>query len=242
MAKRKRSGRVVVKRSKRRTTKIIKPRVPLNGIQNSEIIKLRYVQHITIPGDDIQGSMKAYQFRANSLFDPDYNIGGHQPMGFDQMAAKYNHYQVLGARIKVKNVPMGGNSSDGYNPSWVTLKINDTATLDYDDFDAMLESRPYGKQKKIFCSNYLWGNPYGLTGEKVLTAYYDPKKMFALTKSSLRSEEKLKPKVTENPVEDALFQIQAFPLGASTLRQPINLLVEIDYTARFSEPKNLVQS
>lgn len=242
MAGKRKRGNVVVKRSKRRTTKIIKPRVPLNGMQNSEIIKLRYVQHITIGAGSAAGLPVTYNFRANSLWDPDWHTGGHKPMGMDQMSAKYNHYQVLGSRIKIKNVPMSTNSAAGSNPSWVTLKLSDNMTADYANFEGLLESRPYGKNKKMFASNYLWGNPYGDAGSKTLTAYYDPKKMFGLNKTALRSEEKLIALVTDDPAEDALFQIQAWPIGTNATRDPVNLLVEIDFTARFTEPKDLSMS
>lgn len=33
-------------------------------------------------------------FRLNSLYDPDFALGGHQPYGFDQMATLYNKYKV----------------------------------------------------------------------------------------------------------------------------------------------------
>jgi len=40
-------------------------------------------------------------FRLNSLYDPDFTIGGHQPYGFDQVAALYRKYRVDGCRFEV---------------------------------------------------------------------------------------------------------------------------------------------
>jgi len=40
-------------------------------------------------------------WRANGIFDPQVAIGGHQPLGFDQLMAVYDHWIVKQARIKV---------------------------------------------------------------------------------------------------------------------------------------------
>jgi len=40
------------------------------------------------------GGDYTYIFRLNSLFDPDYTGGGHQPMGHDELATLYDNYQV----------------------------------------------------------------------------------------------------------------------------------------------------
>lgn len=42
------------------------------------------------------------QWRLNSLFDPDLTFAGHQPLGFDQLAALYGRYRVLRARLMIQ--------------------------------------------------------------------------------------------------------------------------------------------
>lgn len=37
-----------------------------------------------------------FVYRCNSLFDPFFNVGGHQPYAFDQMAVLYKKYKVTG--------------------------------------------------------------------------------------------------------------------------------------------------
>jgi len=46
----------------------------------------------------------------NGLFDPEIPIGGHQPMGFDQAMAFYDHYTVVRSSVTVTF-----NSSDSDN-------------------------------------------------------------------------------------------------------------------------------
>lgn len=40
-------------------------------------------------------------FRGNGMFDPDAQVGGQQPLGFDQWAGLYRHYRVIGSKITV---------------------------------------------------------------------------------------------------------------------------------------------
>lgn len=225
---------------RRRRVVYIKPKVPLNGVQNSEIVKLRYVEQLHIPGGS---GTHNHRFRCNSLYDPNYSSTGHQPMGFDELAARYNHYMVLGARIKITSVAAGTASTDGDAPSWVMVSTTANPTQVYANFTSVLESKPFGQQKKMYVSNYApWNQSPDKNDQKVLSAYYDPKKMFGLTKATLRANEDLKALVNTNPQEDAIWQIQAFPVATNGTRDGIHLLIEIDYTAVFTEPKQIPSS
>lgn len=42
----------------------------------------------------------AIVFRINSLYDPEFSVGGHQPLGFDEWSVFYNKYLVLGAKVR----------------------------------------------------------------------------------------------------------------------------------------------
>jgi len=71
----------------------------INGpLAMRQIVKLRYAEDVNISAGIALGS---YDFRANSIFDPNLTGIGHQPLGHDQWAVFYDHYVVLGARIKV---------------------------------------------------------------------------------------------------------------------------------------------
>lgn len=45
-----------------------------------------------------------YSFMVNSLYDPNYTGGGHQPAGFDQIAALYKHYIIMRATVIIRAI------------------------------------------------------------------------------------------------------------------------------------------
>jgi hypothetical protein len=48
--------------------------------------------------------------RLNSIYDPDFSVGGHQPYGYDQFVSFYSRYLVLNADIELL---ISGPSQDG---------------------------------------------------------------------------------------------------------------------------------
>jgi hypothetical protein len=62
-------------------------------------ITLRYSEVANFTLATVTGTQAL--FRLNSIFDPNAAVGGHQPYGYDQMAALYNRYRVLACRWKI---------------------------------------------------------------------------------------------------------------------------------------------
>ena len=50
---------------------------------------------------NLSGSAPVWHRFVNSIHDPDYETGGHQPLGHDQWATFYNSYRVRGIRYDV---------------------------------------------------------------------------------------------------------------------------------------------
>jgi len=70
--------------------------------------KLQYQDVVQLSAS--AGSPAIWQFRMNSLYDPDLTGTGHQPQWFDQLSAVYNNYKVLGSKITCTFIP--NNISD----------------------------------------------------------------------------------------------------------------------------------
>lgn len=67
------------------------------GIPDRIRTKLRY--QMTTTATTTLGSLFTYQFRGNSVYDPDLTGAGAQPTYYDNMANMYNSYVVLSSRV-----------------------------------------------------------------------------------------------------------------------------------------------
>lgn len=77
------------------------------GFPDTFVTKLKYADTISVaPGAPIG----QYTYRGNSLYDPDFTSGGHQPHYFDQLSEVYSRYRVLGAKITVSLMNNAGNT------------------------------------------------------------------------------------------------------------------------------------
>lgn len=61
--------------------------------------KLVYSEEIAINAG--AGTTGQYVFSMNGMWDPDISGVGHQPRGFDQLLAMYDHFVVIGSKITV---------------------------------------------------------------------------------------------------------------------------------------------
>lgn len=69
------------------------------GFPREQMVRMRYCTNINL---DWSGSVMTNRFfRLNSIFDPDYAVGGHQPMGYDEWEAFYNSYLVVWCKWSV---------------------------------------------------------------------------------------------------------------------------------------------
>jgi len=66
-----------------------------------------------------------HSFSCNGMYDPNISGVGHQPLYFDQLAAVYNHYTVIGSKITITMVTPG--PTDGGARCY--LNVNDDSTL-----------------------------------------------------------------------------------------------------------------
>lgn len=73
-------------------------RIGTTGFPDGVRTYLTYAQIISIAPGAQSGQ---YTFRGNSVFDPDYTGGGHQPVYRDIFATVYSRYRVLGSKIIV---------------------------------------------------------------------------------------------------------------------------------------------
>ncbi len=198
------------------------------GFPKTNAVKLRYVEHSTIqPGT---GTIGTYVFRANGCFDPDFTGTGHQPNGYDQWSAFYNHYVVVSAIAKV-TYQINSGESDAGGLMTGGIYLSDDATFST-NLSTILEQSQSRRGFDAFSSN---------TKPVTIRKGFSAKKFFNVTNITDNTE-RLGAPITASPSEVAFFVLYAG--SANTFQDPpaVNFLVEIEYLTIFSEPKELPQS
>lgn len=236
MAKRKRSNGAKKSTGKRRRTSVKnRPRriLPLGGNPMSKLVRLRYVQQVSL--NAAAGASAVHIFRANSLFDPDVAVGGHQPQGFDQQMFYYNHFKVIGSKISAQFMP---DITSSTNPSYmgIVLSSDGTSVLAAANVEALLESRILGRNNKrpLILGGIVSG--YG-TKQPMVSRKFSAKRFF---RNQFNAGD-LIGDVASDPVEQAFYEVFASSVGGND-PGVINVLVTIDYIAILSEPRRIAQS
>ncbi len=201
------------------------------GFPATRVVKLRYVTSIDL--NPALASKSFHQFRANSLFDPDYTGIGHQPLGFDQLVTPfYNHYTVVGSKITANFVYSSSNINEG---SMIGIYLSDDDQIPVAGLD--IAEQGLGKYRVVPSVNY------AAIGGKTPTISntFSAKKMFNLTDIKDNTARVGAP-VTANPSEDAIFTVWTQGLNSAVDYGTTRVLITMNFTAICSEPKSLVSS
>jgi len=95
----------------------------------------KYVETVQLASTS--GTLVNYRISCNGMYDPNVTGTGHQPYYFDQMAALYDHYCVIGAKITcvVSNI---GAADSAYR---IGLFVDDDAVSSYASIDWLAETQ-----------------------------------------------------------------------------------------------------
>lgn len=187
-------------------------------------LKIRHRYHTTVTSTSVAGAPAVYLFSCNGLFDPDISSTGHQPMYFDQVAALYNHYNVISSKITVKFAP--GSATVNV----IGIYIEDDTTVTPTSADAMCE-QPSGVSSLLLA---------GAGPSEVVTLTKKWSAQSAFGASPLQNDN-LQGSSGANPSEQqyfTIFQADSQLTNAST----VIFSVMLEYDAIWDELKNLTQS
>lgn len=169
------------------------------------------------------GALATYKFSCNGMYDPDITSTGHQPYYFDQLTAVYNHYTVIGSKIKVTVVPAGTFGS----PCDVVLSKNDDSTA----HTAMSTARERSEAVSTIINP---NNPQVV----VLKSKWSAKGTFG---GSVLGNDALQGTSSANPTEQTQYHLQIYPSDATTTLL-VYCQVEIEYIAVWDELKDTSSS
>lgn len=212
-------------RGRRRRTDYKQKQIASLGVGFPKMLKVTHKYHDIINVISNTGIVASQLFRCNGMYDPDYTNTGHQPIMFDEMCALYNHYTVIGAKIKVRFAA----STTATQPSMVGIYVDD----DLSTVTSITNVIEQGNTK--YTTTAYDGSP------KQLTYNWSAKKAFGgniLNNSLLRGNGGGSP---SDPTEQQFFRLFVRPMdGASTTG--IWADVQIEYIVIWDELKTLIGS
>jgi len=157
------------------------------------------------------GVINQYGFRWNSIFDPDYSSGGHQPLYRDTYAGIYDHYAVVSARAKITFL-----NSTADQLAFISCVTDDdtspSATVD------TLAEQSHGYSTIIGSSN--GGRP-----SATFDLAWDCKKVLRINPYASQT---YKTDTGSNPTEQSLLWLSVVALNSATLTVVADVTIEFD--------------
>lgn len=172
------------------------------------------------------------EFSCNGLYDVEPAVGGHQPMGFDEMMTQYDHYTVVSSKIKFTCMPAAGEDPIGF-----ILGITDTSGTTY---GLQRMSEQPGSSKVHLTSDLALAS--GGPSKVVLTKTWSLKKRHGVKPMSASALADWRGSASGNPNEEEYFHLEAQSLNSSADPSPVYVFVEAEYNVIFSERKKTVES
>lgn len=218
------------KRSKRKSRGIVNYQPFYRSLApRSMKIKLRYTEYIAL--NPSSGSMTAHRFRANGMHDPNAETGGHQPLGFDQYMALYDHFTVIGSRITV--VASVATVSTGITiPSIIGINKNDDTNI--------IESTPQALTETPSSVWDILSTGEGSHTNSTLSMTYSAVKDQGVVNPLDNPE--LKGTASSDPTEQTYFHVFYQSMNDTGDMPALSAIVKIDYIAILTEPKDLARS
>jgi len=170
------------------------------------------------------GGIANYLWKANGIYDPNTTGGGHQPLYFDQFAALYDHWYVVGSKVRFRILPVPGNTTN----IGVATFVNDDGTVLGTDITMVAE------QHKAKMTSF------GVNVERpqILTLNYSAKKTYGGT---IVGNSKQEGSSSNDPTELSYYALSFQSLDFATSAS-INVEVEIDYIVVWTELRDMAAS
>lgn len=199
-------------------------------------VKHTYVEQLQLT--PVAGnSYAAYTFRTNSLYDPNYTSGGHQPYGYDSLALQYTRYLVYKSTIRVE----GWVSAPPQEPpNWLAVyQSRNSAAFPFTDNVNAFE---YLRNDNSNSNPKLIGNIEGQNAlrEKTVFARWDAREAFG-KKTVDAVDLEASAQADESPQQPWYFHVLVMECSGGT-PTPLRLNIAIDFWVRWTEPKKFTSS
>lgn len=217
--------------NRRKKSKSSVMRIPSSPPTNG-FVKFRYVDKILSSSDGALSLPGVYQFRLNSIYDPNITNsnsgggGGHQPLMRDQiMGILFNNYRVIGATVKIRGM------IDQSSTMCIYGTYDNTSSSD-EPWKHIEETN--NKFMRYYNKSYL--QPY-ITFKK----YFPINELFGITKEQFRTSGDFSALYSTSPSSTAYFNI-VHQCNTITTTSNFDFLIEIIYHTQLFNPLDITQS
>ncbi len=184
---------------------------------------LKYCSYQTLTTTAVTGfGIQAWNL--NSLFDPDAAVGGHQPRGFDQLAALYNRYRVYRVRWQIDVAHSTGLTTNSA-ALLATLPTNGTTP---GDFNSVVEN------------TFSTVKPFNPATVCTIRGAIDLPKLNGKTPQAYMSDDTTGALVTSSPTEVILLNVAI--LATQGTAEDFAMHTSLWFDSEFSDYKNPAQS
>lgn len=223
-------GKRKLRRRKTTSSLVMVPRKQMPGFKGHPFgkqfyTKLRYNEAHTFGASSTVNFASNYKYCLNSLYDPNVSGVGHQPMGFDTLMSIYEKYTVVAAKITVCFI------GDTTVPSVCGLRLVDGNETAVADKKVAIENGD-SSWKYMTTAN-------GGSNKIILSRSVNCKKFFG--QKGIVGDDKYTLASNQTPLDDdkIIAELWVAPISASDQHGRTLVDVSIEYTAVFSEPKEL---
>lgn len=174
------------------------------GLPDRLYVKLRYREQLSFT--TLGGAVADNVYRGNSIFDPDLTGTGGQPLGFDQWAAFYATYTVLGSSCEVTGMMNSGATA--YNCRQAIVPNIFSSQFGVTDQERILE-QPY-------CASRVLTMGAAGVGQSTIKMYMSTNKIYGVVRPAVQIEDGYGALVTTNPTDTWFWHVCNWVPGGST--------------------------
>lgn len=197
------------------------PRPVALGVSKYRYAKLSYCDLCT--GTVNVGSYIAFPYQS-SLYDPYVPVGGHQPMFFDQYAAMYQRYTVMGIAYSIDV----NTDQSAAGPLFITVVPSSASTTP--GSISVARERPGTKETTV---------SLGFRGK--LKGYVSVSKILGVDRRKLLTDDQYSALISANPDQMANLIFIAWN-SSGTASIPVYMSIRLTYYCRFFDPTEPTQS
>lgn len=198
------------------------------GFPETLVTTLRYADVYTLTST--AQAVAKQVFRMNSCFDPDFTGTGHQPYYFDQLAAVYGGYCVIGSKLTATFSPITDAIATAQPSGPMVIGI-------VGEPNGTTSSTAYTLLETSGAVSTLLGGPNGGNNVKTLFTTYSPNKNLALGDE----DDTIQATVGANPSQVWYATVFMAETGLGTPTS-CNVKVELQMTVRFRRREDIASS